>query len=109
MVPSYPALRDAREQWQAQAITRDSPFITHFRALAKELRMAIAITYLEQWPGAPRNTVSLIDRHGEMILTYAKIHTCDFATLESACTPGEDFYVSELDTGRGTVKIGAMI
>lgn len=109
MMPSYPALRDAREQWQAQAITRDSPFITHFRDLAKELHMAIAITYLEQWPGAPRNTVSLIDRHGEMILTYAKIHTCDFATLESACTPGEDFYVSELDTGRGTLKIGAMI
>jgi predicted amidohydrolase len=109
MIPSYPALRDAREQWQEQAITRDNPFITHYRELAKELRMAIAITYLEQWPGAPRNTVSLIDRHGEMILTYAKIHTCDFASLESACTPGEDFYVCELDTGRGTVKIGAMI
>ncbi len=108
-ISSYHALRDARQQWQAQAITRESPFIAHYRELAKELRMAIAITYLEQWPGAPRNTVSLIDRHGEIILTYAKIHTCDFAALEAACTPGTDFYVSELDTGQGVVKVGAMI
>ncbi len=109
MISSFSELRDAREQWQAQAITRDSPFITHYRELAKELHMAIAITYLEQWPGGPRNTVSLIDRHGEIILTYAKVHTCDFRAMEAACTPGEDFYVSELDTGQGAVKIGAMI
>ncbi|HXX79189.1 MAG TPA: carbon-nitrogen hydrolase family protein [Ktedonobacteraceae bacterium] len=109
MISSYPALQEAREQWQAQAITRDSPFITRYRELAEELRMAIAITYLEQWPGAPRNTVSLIDRHGEIVLTYSKIHTCDFAALEAACTPGNDFYVSELDTRQGAVKIGAMI
>ncbi len=87
-VSSYPALREARERWQAQAITRDSPFITHYCKLAKELHMAIAITYLEQWAGAPRNTVSLIDRHGDIILTYAKIHTCDFGAMEAACTPG---------------------
>ncbi len=46
--------------------------------------MAIALTYLERWPaGAPRNTVSLIGRRGEIVLTYAKVHTCDFS-LESA-------------------------
>ncbi len=109
MTSSYPALQESRQQWQAQAITHDSPFISRYRELAKELRMSIAITYLEQWPGAPRNTVSLIDRRGEIILTYAKIHTCDFAALEAACTPGEDFCVSELDTAQGTIKIGAMI
>jgi N-carbamoylputrescine amidase len=94
--------------WQAQAIGRDDPFINHFRALARELGMAIAITYLERWAGPPRNTVSLIDRHGEIVLTYAKVHTCDFG-VESACTPGDDFYVCTLDTARGAVKIGAMI
>ena len=40
---------DARRQWQAQAISRDNPFITHFRNLARELKMAIAISYLEKW------------------------------------------------------------
>jgi predicted amidohydrolase len=70
--------------------------------------MAIAITYLERWPGAPRNSVSLIDRHGEIVMTYAKVHTCDF-DLEAACTPGDDFYVCALDTDQGDVRVGAMI
>jgi predicted amidohydrolase len=70
--------------------------------------MAIALTYLEHWNGAPRNTVALIDRHSETVLTYAKVHTCDF-DKESALTPGSDFYVCELDTKQGKVKVGAMI
>jgi predicted amidohydrolase len=72
----------------AQAISQDGPFIQHFCALAKELQMAIAITYLERWPGAPRNAVAIIDRHGAIRLTYAKVHTCDFGA-EAALTPGD--------------------
>ena len=103
-----PSRPDARETWQAQAISQDDSFVTHFKALAKELKMAIALTYLEKWPGSPRNSVSLIDRHGEIVMTYAKVHTCDF-DREAALTPGEDFYVCTLDTGKGEVRIGAMI
>ena len=94
--------------WAAHAIGRDSAFVAHFRALAKELGMAIALTYLERWPGLPRNAVSLIDRHGEIVLTYAKVHTCDF-DAEAALTPGDDFHVCTLDTAQGAVKVGAMI
>jgi predicted amidohydrolase len=102
-------LCDDRAAWQELAIGQDDPFVLHFRELARELNMAIALTYLEKWPVAPRNTLSLIDRHGEIALTYAKVHTCDFDHLESACTPGEDFYVATLDTAQGPVEIGAMI
>jgi predicted amidohydrolase len=102
-------LRAARAAWQARAIGRDDPFVVHFRRLAAELGMAIALTYLERWPGAPRNSVSLIDRHGEIVMTYAKVHTCDFDPQEDACTPGDDFSVCDLDTALGPVKIGAMI
>lgn len=98
----------ARERWQAQAISRDDPFITHFRNLARELEMAIAITYLEKWDGAPRNSVTLINRHGETLLTYAKVHTCEF-DLECALTPGDEFPVCSLDTAQGEVKVGCMI
>ena len=94
--------------WAAQAIARDSAFVMHFQALAQELGMAIALTYLERWPGLPRNVASLMDRHGEIVLTYAKVHTCDF-DQEAALTPGDGFYVCTLDTAQGTVKIGAMI
>ncbi len=109
VIPPYAALQEEREQWQAQAINRDDHFVTHFRTLARELDMAIAITYLERWQGAPRNTVSLIDRHGEIVLTYAKVHTCDFSMMEASCTPGDDFYVCDLDTAHGIVRIGTMI
>lgn len=103
--PSQPS---DRERWEALAIGPDDPFVAHFRSLARELDMAIALTYLERWPGGPRNTVSLIDRHGEIVMTYAKVHTCDFFQ-EVACTPGDDFYVCTLDTRQGDVRVGAMI
>ncbi len=104
--PAMPALDDV---WRGLAITRDDPFIRHFQDLAVELEMAIAITYLEAWNGFPRNTMSLIDRRGEIVLTFAKVHTCDFSPHEASLTPGEEFAVATLDTARGPVEVGAMI
>lgn len=98
----------SRERWAAQAVGPEDRFVKHFRALAQELQMAIALTYLERWPGAPRNTVSLIDRYGNLVLTYAKVHTCEW-DVESALTPGDAFRVCALDTERGEVQVGAMI
>ncbi len=99
----------AKEEWQGRAIGRDSEFVRFYQRLAEELEMAIAITYLEQWEGRPRNSVSVIDRGGEIVMTYSKVHTCDFGTMEVACSPGDDFYVCDLDTAKGVVKVGAMI
>lgn len=95
-------------QWQAQAISADSFFILSFQNLARELNMAIGITFLEKWEGAPRNSITLIDRFGKKHFTYAKVHTCDF-DVERHLTPGEDFYTTALDTACGNVQIGAMI
>ncbi len=100
---------DPRPAWEAQAVGEGDPFVVHFRKLARELGMAIALTYLERWEGPPRNTVSLIDRRGEVALTYAKVHTCDFFPMESCCTPGDGFRVSELEMAAGPVQFGAMI
>ena len=106
--PHHPKYGEAIREWQAQAIDSDSAFIQQYRNLARELQMAIAVTYLEKWPKAPRNTVSIIDRHGEIVLTYAKVHTCDFS-LEAACTGGTEFPVCSLDTPSGGILMGAMI
>jgi predicted amidohydrolase len=99
---------DGLATFAAQAISRDSAFVQHFKNMARELQMAIGITYLELWPERPRNSLSLIDRHGEIVLHYAKVHTCEF-DAESMLTPGDGFPAAELDTAQGTVKIGAMI
>lgn len=94
--------------WTAEAIPTDGAFVQAFGQLAAELEMAIGVTLLEAWPGGPRNTLVLFDRKGERKLTYAKVHTCDFSA-ERALTPGQAFYVTELDTACGPVKVGAMI
>ncbi|MDO4284366.1 MAG: carbon-nitrogen hydrolase family protein [Eubacteriales bacterium] len=96
------------DEWTAEAIAADSPFVRIFGALAAELRMAIGITLLEQWDNGPRNTLVLFDRFGERRLTYAKVHTCDFS-VEKHLTPGDGFSVTELDTACGIVQVGAMI
>ncbi len=98
----------AHEKWLAQAIGVDNPFVVHFQNLARELNLAIGLTYLERWEHAPRNSLALIDRHGEIVLRYAKVHTCSF-DLEAALTPGDEFYVCDLDTTQGAVRVGAMI
>lgn len=90
------------------AITADHDFITAFGKLAKELDMAIGITLLESWEPLPRNTLVVFDRHGQRVLNYAKVHTCDFGD-ECRLTPGDGFYTCDLDTKDGNVCLGAMI
>lgn len=96
------------EEWKAEAISAESEFVRAFGRLAGELDMAVGVTLLEAWEGGPRNTLLLFDRFGERKLTYAKVHTCDF-DVERNLTPGEDFYVTDLDTACGPVRVGAMI
>ncbi len=98
----------ARASWQAAALGRDDPWLGRLAEAAKRLGIAIVATYLERWPGMPRNTAVLIDRHGRAVLTYAKVHTCDFS-MEAALTPGEGFEVATLDTRTGPVQVGVMI
>ena len=99
----------AYQRWVECAVDESGAYVTAFRELADELNMAIAVTYLQRWVGAPRNTMTLLDRHGAIMFTYAKVHTCAFDLPEACLTPGEEFHVSDLDTAAGSVRIGAMI
>lgn len=96
------------EEWIPEAVEADSDFVAVFGKLAKELQVSVGITLLEKYENGPRNTMILFDRHGEKKLTYAKVHTCDFGE-EKYLTPGDDFYVTDLDTDCGTVRVGVMI
>ena len=93
---------------KSKAINKNDMFIRSFSDLAKELQMAIGITFLEKYEPLPRNSICLFDRFGKELYTYAKVHTCIFGD-EKNLMPGNDFYVSELDTEHGCVKIGSMI
>ena len=95
-------------EWTSEALPADGAFAVAFGSLARELGMAIGVTLLEKYPGGPRNTLLLFDRRGRRVLTYAKVHTCDF-DVERNLTPGEAFHITELDTAAGPVQVGAMI
>lgn len=94
--------------WKSEAIDAESGFVNTFKDLAKALSMAIGITLLEKYGDAPRNSLILFDRFGNRQFVYAKVHTCDF-DVERNLTPGEEFYVTELDTEQGLIRVGAMI
>src|ERR1039458_5146467 len=97
-----------RARWQEMAIARHDPWVSAFRQAASYLNLAILTTFLERWSGSPRNTALLIDRHGQDVLCYAKVHTCDWG-MEKALTPGESFEVARLDIDGGFVDVGVMI
>lgn len=96
------------DELKAMAVSSESTYVNSFGELAKELNMAIGITFLEEYKPLPRNTFCIFDRFGRKVFTYAKVHTCDFGD-ECRLTAGDDFYVGDLDTEHGSVKIGAMI
>ena len=100
---------ESPEQLAREAVPADGAFVQSFARCAKELGMAIGITFLEQYDPAPRNALRVFDREGREVLAYAKAHTCDF-DVERFLTPGDGFPTAELDLGGGeTVRIGAMI
>jgi predicted amidohydrolase len=104
-----PDLPGDREAFYRRARALDSAYVQRFAQLARELEMAIAFAYLQAWDPLPRNAVTLFDRSGQEVFTYAKVHTSDFKSMEASMTPGDDFYVGRLDTAKGPVEVGAMI
>ncbi len=94
--------------WNSKAIENDDKFIKSYIDVAKKLQIAIAITYLEKSDEKPKNTVIIIDRNGEIVLKYSKIHTVD-CKMEAYTEPGTEFKTCELDYKKGKVKLGTMI
>ena len=93
------------------AVSCDNVFVKRFSELAEELDMAIAVTLLEQHEPKPRNTVCLFDRHGKLQYRYSTVHTCDFGEEddEGVLDAGDAFFVADLDTKEGIIKVGSMI
>ena len=100
---------DDREAWLSLAVARDERFVQHFRHLARELRTAIGITYLERWPSAPRDSFTLFDHRGNEAFTYAKVHLGPWDPPDNACSAGTEFPVRALETPAGSVRVGCMI
>lgn len=71
---------------------------------AKELQIGVIATAITQGDEKPQNAAFVIDKNGEILMKYAKVHTCDFAD-ERALASGDEFKVCDF----GGVKLGVMI
>jgi len=114
---------EGRQTWIGSAIDRKSSFFQTFASLAREQEMNIAVTYLEAHQPLPRNTTSILNRRGGVVLNYSKVFICDFGKDELQksnpciadigcdvnCSPGESFDVCTLEGSDGQVKVGVMI
>lgn len=112
-----------RQAWEASAIDQTDDFFKSFVALARELDLNIAISYLEKHSPKPRNTVAIINGQGEVVLNYSKRFICNFGLDELQkpnpntdelgcdfnCDSGESFNVCTLRGKEGEVTVGAMI
>ena len=71
---------------------------------AKENNIGVVLTSFTKGNNAPQNTAFVINKNGQILMKYSKVHTCDFAD-EKTVEPGKEFFVCDCDG----VKIGIMI
>ncbi|MEI3322962.1 MAG: carbon-nitrogen hydrolase family protein [Eubacterium sp.] len=90
--------------WCNKAVTENEKHVLQVRMLAKQLKIGVVITAFTKGEKYPQNSAFIIDRNGEVILKYAKVHTCDF-DWERYLESGLEFNVCEFDG----VKLGVMI
>jgi predicted amidohydrolase len=92
------------KNWWDKALAENSSYIKSFSEIAKALRIGVVITSFTKGESKPQNSAFVIDRNGNIIMKYSKVHTCDFSK-ETLCESGKEFKVCEFDN----VKLGIMI
>lgn len=83
-------LPKGKQKLEQLAINAESDFIKEFASLARELNLAIAISFLENKNSKFQDSVILFDRYGKEVFHYAKVHLCDFGD-ERVLTAGRAF------------------
>ena len=61
---------------------------------AKELHIGVVATAIARGTAKPQNAAFVIDKNGEILMQYAKVHTCDFAD-EKVLASGDEFKVCD--------------
>lgn len=86
------------------ALSDDDNHINKLCDTAREHKIGIIATALTKGKAKPQNSAFVINKNGDILMKYSKVHTCDFAD-EKALESGEQFKVCDCDG----VKIGIMI
>lgn len=87
-----------------EALAPSAPPVLRVREAAARHKVGVVVTAFTKGRLRPRNTAYLIDKRGNLVMTYDKVHTCDFSK-ERQLESGSAFRVCDFDG----VKLGIMI
>lgn len=90
--------------WCDSALSEEDIHIERIREAARDHHIGVVITAFTKGRRFPQNSAYIIDRQGNIILKYSKVHTCDFS-CERYVECGKAFRVCDFDG----VKLGVMI
>jgi len=86
------------------AVADQSELINGLCAAARKYHIGVVATAFTQGDTKPQNSAFVINKNGEILMKYSKVHTCDFAD-EKCLESGEEFKVCDFHG----IKIGIMI
>lgn len=92
------------KEWNQLAIDENNQYIQAFCNIAKELNIGVVITGYTKGLNRPQNSAFVINKNGEILMKYSKVHTCDFAN-ERMLECGNEFKVCDFEG----IKLGIMI
>lgn len=102
--PTDPAFEKERNEWLESAVLIESDYVTAVKDAASTYKIGVCATFLSKTKDKFQNTAIIIDRRGNILLDYAKVHTCDFS-LEKLLQHGSEFKVCDFEG----IQIGVMI
>ena len=107
-----PGLPDWKSRFPGTTEPMDGSYLTRLRAHIRELQVEVVFGFAERGEnGAFHNTAVLIDRSGEIVWAYRKIHCRPFESAEhdGLFTPGKQVFASDQTYAKGGLRVGAMI
>lgn len=87
-----------------EALSDKSTYLEQICTAAAELQIGVVVTCITKGKKNPQNSAYVVDKSGNVLMKYSKVHTCDFAD-EACLESGEAFHVCDFHG----IKIGIMI
>jgi len=87
-----------------KSISDDDASINVILETAKEYQIGVVLTSFTKGEKQPQNSAFVINKSGEILMRYSKVHTCDFAD-EKTVEAGKEFKVCDFEG----IKVGVMI
>ena len=87
-----------------KSIADDDIRIAKIRETAKKYQIGVVLTAFTKGNKQPQNSAFVINKSGDILMKYSKVHTCDFAD-ERDVESGKEFKVCDFEG----IQLGVMI